>query len=777
MIERFKTIKNIGRYKNAVDLGQCEFKKTTIIFGSNSEGKSTFCDILKSLSRNDSSYIEKRKTIDAIDSPEVEIKFDNLKSTIKYNKDKWVIPSEVLRKNQILIFDTEFVEKNIFTNSEINRKNSENFTDFILGEESIRIQKQLEELKEIKKQLEQNKDNITKDIELYANISFEDFSTIEYHEDVNEINKLSSELDYKIANLKNSINKIEDIKNYQLPLEICLKDDSIEKYEVINSILVSYYELSRNDIIKSFNEHKKKINIQNNDFDKWISEGCGFNSTNICPYCGSSLVDNKLVESYLIMFCDKFIQYTNNVDILRDIELSRSTLHFCDIKREIEINLSKIEKLKSIFNYGVCESYYNKLVELSHNIIKHLDCILNIKQDIDKQLEQCIRIKLNDKYKSVKNINIDKYKDYVKTISNLISSYNKEIENYYNNASKYLAELSADSLNSDIKKLQKEYEKNNNIINRNKYNDKYFKYLENEKQLKGINDKVSKLKKEFENAQSDFIEKFYLDINYYYKTLGSKNFNIELKTTNKGTKKIYNIVLNYHSHKIDNLSSVLSDSDKRALALSIFLSKLKNENQLKNFIIVMDDPITSFDNERMNLFINTLNEFDKANQIIILTHYQNFYRKFYDLMKKEKSLLGLLKILFLSTTNTISKVDSKCEPLLMDDFEQALCRMFNFIDGKTHDYSSNDARTFMHKYLRLRFYYVIKTNKIIGDDIDNLDLFLKALKNNDLIDEMQYSKLDQKRKEYNLNSHNFDTDLEMTKRNSIIELNEILNNI
>ena len=53
MIERFQEIKNVGTYKNAEQIATCGFNKTTIIFGNNSQGKSTFCDILKSLSYND----------------------------------------------------------------------------------------------------------------------------------------------------------------------------------------------------------------------------------------------------------------------------------------------------------------------------------------------------------------------------------------------------------------------------------------------------------------------------------------------------------------------------------------------------------------------------------------------------------------------------------------------------------------------------------------------------------------------------------------------------
>ena len=78
----------------------------------------------------------------------------------------------------------------------------------------------------------------------------------------------------------------------------------------------------------------------------------------------------------------------------------------------------------------------------------------------------------------------------------------------------------------------------------------------------------------------------------------------------------------------------------------------------------MDDPITSFDNERMTLFINILKEFDKANQIIILTHYADFYKKIVDLMYAVQPLPALLKIQPLTTTNKIIKVDKQTMELI-----------------------------------------------------------------------------------------------------------------
>lgn len=771
MIERFQEIKNVGTYKNAEQIATCGFNKTTIIFGNNSQGKSTFCDILKSLSYNDPLYIEKRKTIGETGNAKVEISFGN-KLFAKYNNCQWATSKDLLNDQKIIVFDTDFVQNNVFTNSTIERKNKENFTDFILGEDSIKIQKQLVEIKEINNKLIKDNDQKVKDIEKYTQISIEEFSKIELVEDIKENDTLCLGLQQQIANLTKNKDDIEKIKKLPLPISITFKEDIEDKYNEINNILSSQYKFSQEDILNNFNEHKKKINADNKNFDKWIREGYTLNSKEICPYCGNSLQGNKLVESYVVMFCENFIQYTKDIERLQNIKTSTS--QFDELKNIINSNLIKIKDLTpKIFDASI-SSIHRDIEDLSYCLLQEIEDIINIKHKIDKQVESCIDLKLKNKYESIKKVDIAGYQDIKKKINDIIINYNTKLEEYNKHSAEYIGNLTIESINTNIANLEKEYTENINIFNRNKYNDKYEEYLKNLVKIKENEKKSKKLKNDFETTQSSFIGKFFTDINTYYDRLGSRNFIIEQETTKQGIKKIYTVKLKYKNKEIEDLRFVLSDSDKRALALSIFLSKLKNEDNLDKFIIVMDDPITSFDNERMSLFINILKEFDKANQIIVLTHYADFYKKLVELLYAVKPLPSLLKIQHLSTTNKIVKIDRQSDTLLMDDFEEALYNMYAFIQSESHTYSSNDARTIMQKYLEYRFYCEIKEKNINSIKFEE---FLKGLKDNNFINEDVFTRLNNKREEYNVNSHVFDNDSEDAKRESIIDLQKLLSSI
>jgi wobble nucleotide-excising tRNase len=49
MIENFINIKNIGRYRDCAPRGDVAFRKATLLFAKNGQGKTILCAILRSL--------------------------------------------------------------------------------------------------------------------------------------------------------------------------------------------------------------------------------------------------------------------------------------------------------------------------------------------------------------------------------------------------------------------------------------------------------------------------------------------------------------------------------------------------------------------------------------------------------------------------------------------------------------------------------------------------------------------------------------------------------
>lgn len=132
MIHKIIKIQNCGRF---IDYQPSEkdygwngiFGKINTIYAENGSGKTTFTQILKSLSQGDCELMEKRKTLQAKDSIVVRFLLDD-KSQLSYESGVW-------KKNLpgIEIFDSFFAETNMYVLSLGDYNNPGDFYDIVPG--------------------------------------------------------------------------------------------------------------------------------------------------------------------------------------------------------------------------------------------------------------------------------------------------------------------------------------------------------------------------------------------------------------------------------------------------------------------------------------------------------------------------------------------------------------------------------------------------------------------------------------------------------------------
>jgi wobble nucleotide-excising tRNase len=102
----------------------------------------------------------------------------------------------------------------------------------------------------------------------------------------------------------------------------------------------------------------------------------------------------------------------------------------------------------------------------------------------------------------------------------------------------------------------------------------------------------------------------------------------------KGNQRQDLLALSLSGNEISNdgddtemtIKNCLSDSDKWILALAFFLATVKNDTTIK--IVVMDDPVSSFDSDRKRIILTEIKRIISATdkQLILLTHEKGFYQ-------------------------------------------------------------------------------------------------------------------------------------------------------
>lgn len=83
-------------------------------------------------------------------------------------------------------------------------------------------------------------------------------------------------------------------------------------------------------------------------------------------------------------------------------------------------------------------------------------------------------------------------------------------------------------------------------------------------------------KLQLEQSQTAYLDSYFQSINELFRQLGSRDFEIIKVLNNRGMKVIYDLRVKFKGVDIpaDKINTVFSESDRRALALCIFLAKL-----------------------------------------------------------------------------------------------------------------------------------------------------------------------------------------------------------
>lgn len=134
MLRRIQSIKGIGLLHDA-NGGPHAFDKVTLIYSENGRGKSTLASVFRSCATGDVSLIEKRKTLYGTNPPEVSFQFEN-GVQVEYTIGGWTTT-----KSNIHVFDADFVEKNVYSGSEVRADHRQGLLEFALGSKAVKARK------------------------------------------------------------------------------------------------------------------------------------------------------------------------------------------------------------------------------------------------------------------------------------------------------------------------------------------------------------------------------------------------------------------------------------------------------------------------------------------------------------------------------------------------------------------------------------------------------------------------------------------------------------
>jgi len=746
-IKNIIEILNVGNFVSFKKKEDSNFEKLAFIFGLNTYGKTTLCDIFQSLSENDSSVILARRSIpNNNQSQSIKIRVDGNDSkekTFCFENNSW---SDSL--SNLDVFGSEFIHKNLFTGLTIDHENKKNFTRFILGDEGSILAKDLEKNKKKKSEQTKNLPNLLpqyirgkseSEIKLFLNrdISNKDLKTLK--EILNTKNQILQK-DRNLLKQQTIILNKKEVDNFSV-----YEFSSHKDIENIQSILSKTHENiqsnSKELFLAHINKHFKHEHKAQSE--SWIQSGLKYIQnldSGQCLFCGQDIVNAKsLIEVYNSYFNEEYKKFVSSITSGLDSDLNKLKQTSFKCSDDATKKATILKEYSELF----VEQDKNKLSELEKIISTLKDQetnLLKTLEEIINKLQSLIDLKKKEPSKEV----TDSY-DY-SSFKVLLQEYfekQKDFKEYINWFQERVVELKKpykeNTKQVEIEKLEEEIRELEIDVNRLEQNDQCIKYLNSEKEIKALSKRIKELSDKIEQQQSQFLTDYFKKINELFKQFGSKDFELVKEGGNRGHSKVYSLVVKYKGEPIlnDNLSKVFSESDKRALALSVFLSKifLKDANDKKSTIVVLDDPITSFDDSRIRNANEIMDKLSKeVSQIIILTHYEHYIKRCYD----SKFNGSLHKINKDSKTSYLESCDK--DDFCLDDMSKNFYSISRFINRENNDLHAQSLRVYLENYLKFRFIKQIDKTQVQEDSF-KLGAFIQSLKDKNIITEKEFDKL------------------------------------
>lgn len=738
MLERIQKIENVGNYSRAL-AGGLPLGPVSVIYGENRNGKSTLCDILYSLSLNDPQLVLDRKSIIQGQEPAainqlVELKFSDRQQAVKFRNSEW--DSQPPEESNLYIFDHGFIHRNVMAGTKYSRENSTNVSGFILGENVAAF----DALEVCNQQLRTDKQTLgkhKKELESHEIGNFETFIALpvptqtlaELDADIQASKLTQEQLATQITNTTqitqranlNSLSNDVSITTTSQAINNCLALSMEDVHDASKAIVTA---------------HKSKVNNKES-FNGWAARGVEHLDED-CPFCGQELgaEAQDLIESYRAAFDGAFQTFVKETkaEVTRLRTKTLVDVSVVTLTERHEKNIATLETYSE-------DSIKDKLNELDHetllaqrfeSVAEALQALTEESTTTNETINAALTGKYDTPYNAVNLIDFDNLQAKIVDFNTAIQRYSEAIEPL--NAMLIEFKDGQDVADLQEKKRLEAVNEIGIIFSRKRLNLDALCVQYNDLKAQIVTDTASYVtdKEALELAQKAFLNTYFVAINTLFTRIGSIDFAISRKVNRGGTRTIYDLEVKFKGQLVDNskLHCLFSESDRRALALCIFLAKiqqLSDEDKAKA-ILIMDDPVTSFDSERISSILHILFTMNPTiKQMVITTHYKGMAAA----VMKQFDDVSSMKII--QTNAGSSFVATTKAEMTATAHDERYTEIMNFVKRTTLDNKLDKLRLFIEDEMMKR--YKLPLIDLNLTEIDTFNDCINGLKDNNFIEE------------------------------------------
>lgn len=605
MLKRIQRIKGIGLLHDA-NGGAHAFEKATLIYSENGRGKSTVASVLRSCSSGDPTLIFSRKTIDGTNAPEVRLQFDNGVQVL-FSAGAWSTP-----RPELVVFDADFVEKNVYSGAEVRADQRQGLLEFALGRQAVNARKAVDEATQKVHAATQAIGAIERALDLHRKgTPLPHFVALRPVQDVDQQIEMLQKRSTAAASNAILQNKLIPTKASEPTLDLELF------FSVLGKTLVDVEA----DAERKVHEHMSRHG--GTGFEDWLSHGRNYENELDCPYCGQVLHDQSLIKAYRTYFNKAYAELKQQVATLaREMDASVADVvidqFFSGLERSQIVADAWSEHITPTqFVFDKAEA-----LQTLQQLRANLSALAKSKQDsplevVGTEEDKSVARKLWDKVQqqmqasnvliasSIANINAFKVRLAAENVQHLQQQM-AGLELVKKRFEPGVAQLVDQWTAAQTEKANQERAKTAARVAL----DTLMAQVLSQYQVR-INTLLGNFGASFEIADMGF--------NYYGATPRTE-YGLRLRGRNVQL-----------SGGMPSFATALSEGDRRTLAFAFFIASVEAMSSLATAVVVVDDPMCSLDRNRRGHTRRVLqNLATRCEQIIVLGHDVYFLRDLRD---------------------------------------------------------------------------------------------------------------------------------------------------
>jgi wobble nucleotide-excising tRNase len=705
MIKKLLKIENVGRFDSYRPHGNVELTSFTFIFADNGRGKTTVCDILRSLQSGEGAYILGRKRLGTTGHPEVDILLTG--ATAKFRNGKW----DVAYPN-IAIFDSTFIHQNVFAGDYVDHDQKRNLYRVIVGEQGVILAKAVDEsdgkIREATRDLAAKKQLL--EVLLPPGIKLDDFIVLPPQLD---IEKKIQDKEKELAEATATFNRSAEIKAKGL-----LKPVALPVFPAgFKELLAQTLETISKDAEAKIRQHI--TNHTSGATGEWLSKGLGYLKDDTCPLCGQDTNGLELITTYRSVFDATYQEFKNKLTAFKNaLSTQFSTTTLVPVQKVQGDNAVLVEFWKQFLPITLPGgSLYDDGTMAANNVKTIADEILGKKVAAPLDVIACPP-------------EFDTALATYSALSTTLTDYNGEVEK----TNQRITQIKAQAQTVDPAKLKKELDGLKAVQRRlDAGTVKAVKdYLDATSLKSRLEEAKTKAKEQLDQYSDTVLKDCETRINQLLGMFGA-GFRIgSTKRSYVGARvsSTYQIVINGQPVELGDSATpiqvasfrnTLSAGDKSTLALAFFIVQCERDPKIGQKTLAFDDPFNSQDRSRRSCTQEFLCKLAKsAKQVIVFSHDPYFLRNVWDEAPKDARRALQLSRMGSGTGTLLLEWDIENET--RGEYAQThrvLWRYFYEGIGDPRKVAQS-IRPLLEKYLRMKLPNAFGDKEWLGDSIQKI---------------------------------------------------------